>query len=226
MRLVRAQISTGVMNQVVEPRAGDVDDCAALGTMMAVHAAAPWEPQPSIPRFRNAAGNPDNQGVPDGHTITECARAMKTLWPEIFALSIVSNGTMGKEEVLDRIRDERRPAMIFVRSSALPVAHRYGFAGLHSCATAWDGDEYRLANPLAKPQSAWKPIGRDELGDALRAMPGTGAKAIIMPTLEDAFRTHPLYQAPPAPGECEARLAAKDAAFDEILTSATKGRAV
>lgn len=199
---MKPQISIGVANQVLWPKAGDVDDCACLACMSAVLAVAPWLPMPNIRKFREASGVPDHRGEPDGHSINEVARAMRKLWPALAKLTTVSAGDLTKERVLTEI-EGGRPAMLFVWSGALPADQQYGFSGGHAIAAVYVDGEFLIANPLAPAHSRWKTIGRNRLGEALRAMPGPGARAILMPTVEQAFTTHPLYLAPGTPDPVE-----------------------
>lgn len=186
-------ISSGVINQATWPQAGDVDDCWAVAAMTALHACASWETLPSITKYREAAGNPDDPTRPDGGTIAQNAKAIRTLWPEIGQLITVSEGRLTWLEFADKAKDER-PACLFVRSGELPSEHQYGFAGLHAIAVVFiKGTGWKISNPLAPAQSRWKDIAGVAVERAAKAWPGKRIYAVLMPTVEDAFKTHPLY---------------------------------
>lgn len=165
-----AQLSLGIVNQVVWPKAGDVDDCWACATIQAGIAVAPHLPQPNITRFRAAAGNPDEPNKPDGGTIRQCATAIRTLWPKLGALIDTSAG----EHTWAWLRD-------MVEGDAPP----------------------KIANPLAPAQSRWDDISWAALERAVKAFPNPGVHAVVMPTVEEAFTTHPLYLAPGTPDPVE-----------------------
>lgn len=186
------QISS-VINQSLQPKAGDVDDCWAVATMAVVHAVAPWVRIPSVTKFRAAAGNPDDPG-PDGGSISQIAKAVNTLWPKLGAIDIVSKGRLSWKEFRAKVKDGH-PAVLFCVSRNLPLYLQYGFLGLHAVSVAWDGEDLRLANPLAPAQSRWQVITELALERAAKSWPGTGIYAVLMPTVEDAFKTHPLYPA-------------------------------
>lgn len=191
---MQPQTSIGVANQQLWPKAGDTDDCFALATMQAVLAVAPWERMPNIRKFRELAGNPDVPGQPDGGTIRQCAKAIRALWPGLGKLITVTEGLLGKGAVLQRI-EAGQVGMCFVDSGELPVDQQYGFTGGHAIAVAFDG-QFKIANPLAPAHSRWKAIGRDRLATAIGKFPGERAFAILMPLLEEAFQTHPLWIQP------------------------------
>lgn len=194
---MKPQITTGVVNQVTWPKAGDVDDCWVCAVLGAVHACAPWEPLPNIRVFRAAAGNPDEPNKPDGGTIRQSAQAIRSLWPRIGALIQTSAGEHTWSWLVSKMKGEGRPASIFVKSSELPKP--YGFGGLHAIAGVFVGGAWRISNPLAPAQSRWDAITANALERAVKAFPNPGVHAIVFPTVEEAFATHPLYLAPGAP---------------------------
>lgn len=218
---MKPQLSIGVANQELWPKAGDTDDCFALATMQAVLAVAPWERMPNIRKFREAAGNPDTPGVPDGGSIRQCAKAIRALWPALGPLITVSDGSLTKGAVLSLI-EAGQVAMLFVKSGELPADQQYGFTGGHAISAAFDG-QFKIANPLAPAHSRWKAIGRDRLATAIGKFPGTGAFAIVMPTLEAAFVTHPLYQ---PPIDCGTQVADAVAAATVVVKAETKEAAL
>jgi len=185
-------ISVGVFSQRFWPQAGDPDECWALADMMALHAVASWLILPGITKYRTEAGNPREPG-PTGGTIKHSERAIKALFPEIGSLiDVHPAGELTPATIISKIKPHGA-ASVSVLSSKLPEEHRYGFNGTHRVAVAITGD-LRIGNPLAPAHSKWKMIEEDQLKAAIAAYPeGIGGGVIFMPTVEAAFRTHPLF---------------------------------
>lgn len=194
------QISTGVVNQAEWPKAGDVDDCWAVATLTALHAVAPWLFLPNIRAFRAASGNPDERNVADGGSIRQCALAIRVLWPKIGALIATAAGERNWTWLEAKLR-AGHVAMVFVLSREL--SKTYGFGGTHACAAALVDGKLRFANPLAPAFSRWDEISWGELERAVKAFPNPGVHAVVMPLVEDAFPTHPLYVIPGTPDPLE-----------------------
>lgn len=166
----------GVFNQAIYPGAGDTDDCSVVATVQAVLAANPGARKPSVPVFREAAGEPDRQGQADGLNLSQIIAAVRTIWPDVrvrafraapweqFATTLYSGGV----------------ASLAVRSGDLPSAHRYGFAGLHQVAVEYDHGWY-LANPLAPNGSAPKRITEQALRKAINGYSNVGVYAAYFP---------------------------------------------
>lgn len=199
-----------VMNQAIAPTAGDVDDCWCLAAIMAVLAVAPWLAVPTVKRFRAAAGNPDDPAQPDGGTIAQVARGIRTLFPEIGALIAATAGTLGWVPFKSLIQSGH-VACLFLRSSRLPVELQFGFGGLHASALAWN-EGWLFGNPLAPAQSRWRRIEDGAIEAAAKSWPGEGVFAVVMPTVEEAFKTHPLY-----PGSLDAAVALATKAINAEL---------
>lgn len=220
------QISTGVVNQVDWPKPGDIDECWSAATLQAVHAVAPWLRLVGFSAFRAAAGNPDEVNKADGGTIRQCALAIRGLWPKLGALIETSTGERTWAWLEGKLK-AGHVAMVFVLSSEL--SKTYGFGGTHACTAALVNGKLRLANPLAPSFARWADISWGELERAVKAFPNPGVHAVVMPLVEVAFATHPLYLAPGTPDpdelvEAEARgyQRAKKAA-GEAATAAIAG---
>lgn len=186
------QFTTGIFNQKRWPKAGDVDDCWAVADLMAVHSVAPWLRLPNITQYRAAANNPDMPGPTPG-TVAQSGLAIRTLWKEFGKLIDVLEG-VPFNDLLPLIK-AGRPVSIGVLSDSLPPQHQFGFKGpksAHRVAVFWTGAELRLANPLARAHSRPKAIGDEELHVAVRNHPLLMANCILMPTVAQAFSTHPL----------------------------------
>lgn len=188
---MQPQFSTGVFNQVRWPKAGDVDDCWCLADMMAVHGVAPWLWLPTITDYRTAANKPDVPGEMNGGTVSDSARAIGVLWPRL-PIELLNGGAW--PDLLAKLKSAR-PASLSVLSGALPANLQFGFAGAHRVTVWWDGATLRLMNPLARPHARSKPITDDALKVAVDRHPDPGVHAVVMPTIETAFRTHPMFQA-------------------------------
>jgi hypothetical protein len=200
---VLPQFTTGVFNQRRWPRAGDVDDCWAVADLMAVHSVAPWLRLPNMTQYRAAANNPDRDGPTPG-TVAQSGLAIRTLWDEFGKLiDVVENEPF--KDVLPRIK-AGRPASIGVLSDSLPERLQFGFSGpksAHRVAVFWTGTELKLANPLARAHSRPKPIGEEELHVAVRDHPLVMANCVLMPTVAQAFATHPLHTGLSDPSEID-----------------------
>jgi hypothetical protein len=211
------QITSGVVNQVHWPKAGDVDDCWVCSVLGALHACAPWLRLPNIEVFRAAAGNPDEPNKPDGGTIRQSSEAIKKLWPLIAPLTQTAAGEHTWSWLVEKVKAEGRVASVFVKSSELPA--NYGFGGLHAIAVAYINGVWRISNPLAPAQSRWDQITENALERAVKAFPNPGVHAIVFPTVEEAFATHPLYLPPGTPDPVELA-EARDAGYAEAKQKA------
>ena len=185
-------LSSGVFSQSWWPGNGGrpYDDCWCLADMMAVHAVAPWLSLPSVVKYRKAAGNPDEPGIPDGGTIDQSAKAIRALWPKIGKLIKVLKADSWAEFEAAITKD--RTASLSVKSGSLPLSHQYGFKGTHRVCVAKVDSGWLIANPLAPPHSYYRTISEAALQKAVRDYPAQGTYAIVMPSVAAAFKTHPL----------------------------------
>lgn len=183
------QFTTGVFNQQRWPQAGDTDDCWAIADLMAVHGVAPWLRLPGITRYREAANNPRMPGPTPGN-VRDSALAMRTLYPSFGELIKVVEG-VAFSDFLTKLK-AGHPASLSLLSGSLPARLQFGFLGNHRVAVFWNGERIRLANPLARAHSRSKPITEGELHTAVRDHPFARVHAVLMPTVEQAFRLHPL----------------------------------
>jgi hypothetical protein len=183
------QFTTGVFNQKAWPRAGDTDDCWVISDLMVVHAVAPWLRLPNVTKYRTAAGNPDLPGPTPG-SVDQSARAIRALYPTLGEkIQVLKAVTFA--DFLPKLK-AGHPASIGVLSGELPLDLQFGYAGPHRVAVFWTGNEIRLANPLARAHSRSRAIAEDVLHNAVRAHPLAKVNAVLMPTVEQAFRLHPL----------------------------------
>lgn len=184
------QFSTGVLSQRYWRGVGDIDDCAVLAAIACVHGCAPWVSLPSATRFRELAGNPDDQNAGDGLTISQVVKAVTALWPAIGAGLTVSLGNGSWTSLLAGIK-AGRCASVSVFSAAM--ATKNGVAIRHSVSVYWSGTDLRVVNPLRRPHSFGTSISEAALKKAMDDMPEAGLWFVLFPTAEEAFATHPLY---------------------------------
>lgn len=185
-----------VFSQRFWPGVGDIDDCWCLADMQAIDAVAPWLRKIGVPAYREAAGNPDQPGITGG-TITQSARAIRTLYPTLGPLirAISADDHLGWDTFLSIVKPARLAVSLSVMNGALPLSLRYStFTGGHRIAVQYSGTgvTWLLCNPLAQPHSKPDSIDQSQLRAAVTAY-GAGVRAIIMPGSELAFATHPFY---------------------------------
>lgn len=190
------QISIGALGQAGWPGAGDVDDCWAVSDLQGVHASAPWLQLYTVPRYREAAGNPDRPG-PTGGTIEQSARALRKLYPSLAFAAYVAPGSTGlglRFSDWSVMVKAGRPSSVEIIAGELPPRLRHGFAGRHRILAFWDGTAgYRILDPLAAPHSRAEEIAKPELEASIGAA-GPGVRAIVFPTEAEAFLGHPLLE--------------------------------
>lgn len=184
-------LSSGVFYQKSWPGwGGDADDCWVLADLMAVHAVAPWVSLPAVNEYRKDAGNPDDPGQ-DGGTIDQSYRGMYANWPKIARLAKVLKGASW--ETFNAAMTKDRVASVSVLSASLPPALKYGFNGNHRVTFAKVDSGWYIANPLAPPHSRYRKITAAWVKKSVLDYPVPGVYAIVMPTVAQAFKTHPLY---------------------------------
>jgi hypothetical protein len=187
-----------ILSQKLWPAAGDVDDCWVLASLMAVIAVSPWSWPVNVTQFRAAAGDPDKPGPTPGG-VNDAYRAVRKLYPNL-AVTLATGWTAAK--ILAAIKTNR-PAYISVKAGALPSNCQFGFTGNHAVMLMWRAATgtapatLYLYNPLAPAYAGPITISEAAITKAMNAHTG-GPAALIMPSVEDAFKTHPLYQAPAA----------------------------
>lgn len=187
-----ALLITQTFSQRTWPRAGDIDDCWVLSTLQCAHAVAPWLPLLDVAAFRRFAGDPDD-GVSDGGNVDDIVTGIRGAWPTLAPLCTPLRGSWSWDRVLEAIKSGR-PATVCVVSSKL--AQPYGFAGLHQVTYFHEpGVGLRVANPLAPDRSEPTRIATATARDAALAYGAGKVFAVLFPTVERAFTTHPLYVA-------------------------------
>lgn len=207
------------------PGAGDVDDCWVLADLAMVHAVAPWLNLPTVPVYREAAGNPDVQGEADGGQLRHSIDALRSLYPDYTWRRIIGGGWAE----LTGAWLEGRPTSVSLLSSELPSRLRFGFAGFHRVTLVRKADGRLLfANPLAAPYARWLEVEPSDVRTAIlaygRAKSGKPCVyAVTGPTLGEALDTyHPptIVHEPADPAELAAAynegLAAAQAAVEAL----------
>ena len=166
-------------NQVSWPGVGDIDDCQVIAAFWAVVAAghATKSTLPSVTTFRAKAGNPDDPNRADGLTNAQSLAAIKALWPKAGAYSYVG----GSDGFYAALRSGS-VISLSVKSSLLPSAMRYGFAGLHQIAVANVGGSWLVMNPLQPSGTKAVAISASALSAAARGFLGDGKfHAVVVP---------------------------------------------
>lgn len=189
------QISVGAFSQPLMPGAGDVDDCWCTSDLQCVHACAPWLALPTIPAWREAAGNPDRPG-PTGGTIEQSAQAIRGFYPRLAIEVLDTDAAVAFAAFANKLKAETgRIATVELLSGALPPALRFGFLGTHRCSVWWQpGTGWRMFNPLQPAHQRALELTEDELRTALRAHAEV-VHAIVFPLPTVAIKGHPSYVA-------------------------------
>lgn len=156
-------ILPAVLSQIGYPGAGDIDDCWVVASVWAAVAADPNAPQPTVPAFRAAAGNPDRPG-PTGGDLDDVVRGSVRTWPYLTIAKYASTDWA----TFDRRLSDGWSASLGVLSAELPVYLRFGFNGSHQVGVAKTGPEFMVANPLAKDGSRPLPCPLNQLRTAAR----------------------------------------------------------
>lgn len=184
------QFTQGVFSQKFWRGVGDIDDCAVLAVLACIHGCAPWLTLPGVTAYRDAAGNPDDPNSPDGLTIGQSVQAITKLWPKIAPLLTASKGTGTWADFIASLK-AGRCAVASVYSASMATSG--GLPIRHSVSVYWNGS-LRLVNPLRAPHSLGTVITETALKKAMDDFPEQGLFYILFPTVEDAFKTHPLYR--------------------------------
>jgi hypothetical protein len=147
-----------VINQVTYPLVGDIDDCTVIATFWAARNAGYTGSLPTVPAFRNAAGEPD---VPGANGLTN-----DQVWRGVEGTILRTlNGTKCEAIWWSYVADVKRGASssLAVMSRLLPANLRFGFLGPHRIGVAFDGSHLVVANPLAPGGSAPLPCSEESL---------------------------------------------------------------
>lgn len=205
--------TAGVFSQKLWRQVGDVDDCVVLAVIRCVNAVAGWLALPGNTAFRAAAGNPDDPTAADGLTLDQAMKAVKTLWPAV-AVEKIAGGSWAP--FIAKVK-AGHCAMVFVLSAAM--ATKDGKAVRHAVSVYWNGSILRNVNPIREPFTIGTEISEAALRKAMGDYPDAGeVHAIVFPTVEEAFATHPLYV---GPTDCAAKeKAAHDAGYAEARMAA------
>jgi hypothetical protein len=179
-------------SQKVWPKAGDIDDCWVVATLQCANAVAPWLPLLDVTEFRAFAGDPDN-GVDDGGNVDDIMKGITAAWPELVKGCTAVRGWTW-ERVLTEIKGGR-PFDACVISARLPV--NYGFLKAHQVTLFQEpGVGLHICNPLAPDRSEPPRIATASAQAACEAYGNGKVYGVLFPTVETAFKTHPLYLPP------------------------------
>lgn len=207
------QFTQGVFSQKFWRGVGDIDDCVVLADLQCVHAVTPWASLPSSPAYRTAAGNPDDPVNADGMSLAQSMKALGSLFPGL-AVEKIEGGAWAP--FIAKVKGGRC-ASVGVYDATM--ATKNGAPVRHRVSVYWNGTILRVVNPIRGPHTIGTEISETELKRVMVAYPDPGdVYGIVFPTVDDAFKTHPLYVAPtvcPPAGftqaQMDAAVAAKDA---------------
>lgn len=193
-----ALLITQTFSQRTWPKVGDIDDCWVLAWMQCQVAVAPWLPWLDTTEARRFAGNPDD-GVADGNAggVDDMVRGIRAATPKLGELITPLRGSWAFPQLLAAIKGGSTPTTVrpfaaAVMGAALPkvytrVPHQVTI--FHE-----PGVGLYVADPMAPDRS--EPY-RIATAAAERALASFAAKprGILFPSIESAFKTHPLYVA-------------------------------
>jgi hypothetical protein len=159
-----------VINQVVYPYAGDVDDCWVVATLWGVRYHFPHIALPNIRDFRYWAGNPDRPGATGGNN-GDIQLAINHYWPHAGFVREDRYGNAGWS-FIEQQCDAGKVFSIALNSGSLPSTYRYGFYGAHRCGIAKRGGSWYIMNPLAPQGSRPRSISEADLKWACMTLHG------------------------------------------------------
>lgn len=178
----------GVIDQRLWRAVGDIDDCVVCADINCVHSIAAWETLPSSVAYRLAAGNPDDPKNPDGLSIDQSVKAIHQLWPKL-DIEAIKGGSWAP--FIEKVK-AGHPASLCVYDPSLATSG--GKVVRHRGSLYWNGSILRFVNPLRKAFSIGTEVEESFIKSAAIAYPDPGdVYAILFPTVEEAFKTHPLY---------------------------------
>jgi len=184
---------------------GPLDDCWAVSDLMALHGCAPHLALISVKHYREKAGVPDTNTGSEGGTLEASLKGITGQWPEIGAMCELYRGPWAGFEAKVKAGHAYSGSVL---SASLP--HPLGFTGpksTHRIAGYWNGSAHKILNPLRAPFSVSEEIPAASLRKAFVDYPiAAEVAALIFPTVEEAFVTHPLHDTLASP----ARIATED----------------
>lgn len=128
MTEVKLGLSLSQMDPALHPGIHDIDDCWAIAGMQAARAVGASLTGVDIPKYRKAAGRPDDPHKTNPGGAADVLRGAHNLWPKLrISLSSTSFDTLWAALV-----KQGKVAVFLIDSSKLPEDIRYGFNGLHA----------------------------------------------------------------------------------------------
>lgn len=171
---------------------GPLDDCWLCADAQCVHGVAPWLPLSGAKAYRAAAGVPDSATGAEGGSLEASLKAIKALYPSIAPMVELYRGPFAG---LDAKLMAGHPISASVRATALT-----GVLVNHRIALRSKDGAREYINALWPAYTLPKSVSPATLKSWFLAYPGaTEANALIFPTVEEAFTTHPLYVPPISP---------------------------
>lgn len=194
---------------------GSLDDCWLCADAMCLNSVTPWDRLDGATAYRKAAGVPDTATGAEGGSLEDSQRAIKALHPKL-----VTELYRGSFAGFAAKAKQGRPASASVWSRALGYATEFR----HRVVFYWNGSTWKMLDPLKDPYTAVVDVTEAFVRKALLDYPATAeASALIFPTVEEAFKTHPLYSTQDASEQQLA--AAKSLGFTQGKTKAAAAAA-
>lgn len=179
---------------------GSLDDCWACADAMCLNSVTPWDRLDGVGAYRKAAGVPDTSTGAEGGSLDASLKAVKALHPALGPFMELYRGSFSG--FLAKVK-AGHPASASVWSRALGYSTDFK----HRVVFYWNGSTLKMLDPLWPAYREAQAVTEAFAKKALLDYPVTAeANALLFPTVEQAFTTHPLYE-----GATEQQLAAAKA---------------
>lgn len=191
--MVALGLSLSQKDPALHPGRNDIDDCWVVAALQSGRAVGADIKGIDIPKFRKAAGRPDDPGKTNPGGAADVLRGANVLWPK---LRIKLSST--KFDTFWASLRQGWVAVILIDSSKLPADIRYGFNGLHAATarlviTGGDNETCYEINPLQPKGTRAKTISKATLKAALMGYPRAVQAVLFAPAPVPAPK-------PPEPG--------------------------
>jgi hypothetical protein len=166
---------------------GALDDCWACADAMCLNSVTPWDRLDGVGAYRKAAGVPDTASGSEGGSLDASLKGVKALHPKLGPMMELYRGSFAG--FLAKVK-AGHPASASVWSRALGYATEFK----HRIVIYWNGSTLKMLDPLWPAYREAQAVSEAFVKKALADYPGTAeANALLFPTVEQAFTTHPLY---------------------------------
>jgi hypothetical protein len=170
MTVVALGKSLSQKDPALKPGVNDIDDCWVVAGIQASRAVGANIKGVDIPKFRKAAGRPDNPNASNPGGSADVLRGAHTLFPKLrIKVSSTNFDTFWAGLKQGAV------AVALVNSGKLPVAHQYGFKGYHAItvrlAVSSTAEKLYEINPLQPKGTSAKQLTKADLKAAMLAYP-------------------------------------------------------